>query len=369
MARSDKIRLMKKILILTSIWGHESIARGVFDALKESDYETHLEIIRIDPFSEKSYKAVYRVGPKLFKIAFKLATYEIPVKVVGKYFKQSYFKLIENMVKTEKPDIVISSYFAFNSSLETLEKKFKFKYINVIPDPWSVTRLHFSPKALNLIFDKHSINRALKYVRRENLAETGWFVEDRFNTKLTKADVRKNLGLDPKVLTLCVTGGSEGTYDILKIINSFVNTKKHIQILFMCGKNNQIYDLARGFAKVLGKRSRVRIFPHKYTSRMNLYIRSSDLVIGKAGPNTIFESVASGVPFFAVSHISGQEDGNLELIKKYNIGYAEENPLKIAGVLKTVIARPEVLRKFASPIKKLADYNSASRAKLLELLS
>lgn len=351
---------MKKILILSSIWGHESIAKGVHDALRGPNFDVHLEVIRIDPFSETAYKAFYRFLPKLFKTTFKLAKYKFVGRIVERYSEKSYFKLIEEPIKKYRPDAVISSYLAFNSSIEILKKRFKFKYLNVVSDPWTVTRLHFSQKGLNLVFDKHAV--------RENTIAVGWFVEDKFNTKLSRSDACKTLGIDPKILTICVQGGSEGAYDILKITNSFINVKSGVQILFMCGKNKQLYDLARGFTRVLGENKKVRVFPFKFTSRMNLFMRASDLVIGKAGPNTIFESVACGVPFFAVSHISGQEDGNLELIRKYHIGYAEENPTKIARILKSIIANPTLLRKFQKPIRNLSDYNQTSRSKLLELL-
>ena len=192
--------------------------------------------------------------------------------------------------------------------------------------------------------------------------------EDKFFAKLSKIEARKILGMDTKTLTICVTGGSEGTYDILKIINSFVNVKKSVQILFMCGKNKQLFDLATSFSKLLGQDKKVKIFPYKHTSRMNVFMRASDLVIGKAGPNTIFESVACGIPFFAVTHISGQEDGNLELIRKYKIGYAEENPMKIAKILKQILKNPAVLKKFQKQIKTLSEYNRNCRSKLIEIL-
>lgn len=360
---------MKKVLILSSIWGHESIAKGVSDALKTSDFETHLEIIRIDPFSETAYKTFYRFLPKLFKTTFKLAKYKLIGKITDKYFEASYFKFVQKLVRKYKPDIIISCYFAFNSSVEKLKNKYKFQYLNIISDPWTFTKIHISKKGLNLVFDRKALTKMESLFHPRGLAQVGWFVESKFNTKLTRANARRYLGIDPHTFTLCVTGGSEGTYDILKIINSFVNNRRGVQILFMCGRNRQLYDLSSSFAKLLKKNKKIKIFPFKFTSRMNLYMSASDLVIGKAGPNTIFESVASGVPFFAVSHISGQEDGNLEIIKKYNIGYAEENPKKIAKILKAVIKNPDVLKKFQKPIQALSKYNQDSGRKLLELLT
>ena len=47
---------------------------------------------------------------------------------------------------------------------------------------------------------------------------------------------------------------------------------------------------------------------------------ASDIVFGKAGPNFLFDSVACQKPFVSMTHIGGQEDGNVELIKKKKLG-------------------------------------------------
>jgi processive 1,2-diacylglycerol beta-glucosyltransferase len=360
---------MKKILILSSIWGHESIAKGARDALKGSGFKTQLEIIQIDPFSARSYKTFYKFAPGFFQSAFNLAKYKVTGRVLDKYFEASYLNTIEKLIKGFRPDVVISSYFGFDSSIEKLKVKYKFHYLNIVADPWTFTRIHTSKNTINLVFDEKSKEKAENYVRAGYVASTGWFVEDKYNTRLKKEKALKIIGVEEDKFTICVTGGSEGTFDVLKIVNSFIGRKRNIQILFMCGKNKQLYDLVKGLAKILGESKRIKIFPFSFTSRMNLFMRASDLVIGKAGPNTIFESVACGVPFFAVSHISGQEDGNLELIKKYNIGYAEENPIKIAKTLKTVIKNPSLLKRFDKPIQNLSGYNKSSRSKLLEIIS
>ena len=177
---------MKKILILSSIWGHESIAKGIRDALKDSDFKTRLEVIRIDPFSASSYKTYYRYFPSLFKISFQIAKYEFANKILDKYFEASYFKIIEEFLEECKPDVVISSYFAFDSSIEKLKKRFKFKYLNASSDPWTFTRIHVARRGLNLLFDKAATAKFNTFTNQKNSIEIGWFTEDKFNTKLSK---------------------------------------------------------------------------------------------------------------------------------------------------------------------------------------
>jgi UDP-N-acetylglucosamine:LPS N-acetylglucosamine transferase len=98
-------------------------------------------------------------------------------------------------------------------------------------------------------------------------------------------------------------------------------------------------------------------------------MQASDLVIGKAGPNLLFETVATKTPFFAITHIAGQEDGNLDIIKEYKLGYVEENTIKANRLLGDIINHPEKLKKFLPHIEKLATYNRQAANILSQTIS
>ncbi|MEM5878542.1 MAG: hypothetical protein QXF12_06730, partial [Candidatus Aenigmatarchaeota archaeon] len=95
----------------------------------------------------------------------------------------------------------------------------------------------------------------------------------------------------------------------------------------------------------------------------------SDVVIGKAGPNLIFESVSMKKPFIAISHISGQEDGNLELIRKYNLGWVAEEPTKAANLIKTIVNKRWILKKKQHNLEKIASMNLQAGKKLIDIVS
>ena len=93
-------------------------------------------------------------------------------------------------------------------------------------------------------------------------------------------------------------------------------------------------------------------------------MQAADLVIGKAGPNSVFEAIATLTPFFATTHISGQEDGNLDIIRDLKVGYVEEDVKKASKLLFKIIEYPEQLKEFKPHLKKLADYNKNSKKEL-----
>jgi UDP-N-acetylglucosamine:LPS N-acetylglucosamine transferase len=48
---------------------------------------------------------------------------------------------------------------------------------------------------------------------------------------------------------------------------------------------------------------------------------SADVVMGKAGPNVLFEAVTLGKPFIATAYIPGQEEVNLDFIRRHKLGW------------------------------------------------
>lgn len=358
---------MKKVLILSTIWGHKSVGKAIYDVLSDAGYEAVQEVLRVDPFSSKSYKTFYRFFPWLFTATFQMSKSEKMNRFFDIYFEKSYLKTLEQMIKKHRPEIVISSYFAFDSSIEKLNKKYKFRYYNAFTDPRTFSNIHISRSGINLVFDQTALNKVKKLAPNSKSLIVGWFAEKKYYQKLSKNESRKKIGVDESILTFCITGGSEGTYDVLKIISSLASKGKRLQILFMCGKNKQLFELVNKMRKIFP--DNITLIPFAYTNDMNLFFKASDLVIGKAGPSTIFESVACLVPFFAITHITGQEDGNLEVIRKYNLGLVEENPLRASKKIKQIIKNPSILDKFQKPIKKLSEYNQKSAEKLIKIIA
>ena len=75
--------------------------------------------------------------------------------------------------------------------------------------------------------------------------------------------------------------------------------------------------------------------------------------MGKAGSNLLFESIVLGIPFLATGYPPEHEKGNLELIKKYQIGFVEENPKKAAKLIKRLAKNTKPLDSLKPNIQRL----------------
>ncbi|MBU0578362.1 hypothetical protein KKE34_02825 [Patescibacteria group bacterium] len=358
----------KTIAIFTTSEGHKSIAEAIEESLQDN-YQIKVFFEDI-PFS-KAYVALYQFFPSLGHIPAKALNTNKNTNSLRKIAQLKYQKKINKFFAKHQPDILINTYGIFNSCLEQLQNLTKIPLINIISDPKNPYPLVISPKAkANLTFDKKNNQFCKQYYSQAKYQSIGWFVRKRFEESYDQKKVRTKLNLDPKMLTFLIASGSEGTNLIMKVLPTLMFPSQPVQIIVACGNNKTLFksvNILQSFLDKNGKHN--TITPLKFTPDIHLYMQAADLVIGKAGPNMLFETVATETPFFAITHISGQEDGNLEIIKDYNLGYVEENILRAQKLLKKIIEHLEILKGFENDILKMKTYNQQSKEKLLKIIA
>ena len=71
-------------------------------------------------------------------------------------------------------------------------------------------------------------------------------------------------------------------------------------------------------------------------------IKAADVVVGKPGPNLMFETIALAKPFLTTGHPLGQEVGNYRFISKEKLGLVTYSPTqttkKILAIIKTPLS-------------------------------
>src|SRR5205085_12577059 len=70
-----------------------------------------------------------------------------------------------------------------------------------------------------------------------------------------------------------------------------------------------------------------------YTQEIAPFMAAADVIMGKAGPNMLFESVMLGKPFIATAYIPGQEQANLSFIQRPGLGWVALQPQEQRSLL------------------------------------
>jgi UDP-N-acetylglucosamine:LPS N-acetylglucosamine transferase len=349
-----------KIIILTAPSGHLTQAKAVNSYLEDIP---HVSIKMMDLVSENKewdlFRTVYRYFPFAMRIPFELTKNPGILNIVKNNNTRKLKEQLEQILKIEQPDLVITTYHGYIAPLDELKSQYPFKYINSLTDPIDLHPILFSHSAdYNIGFNNACLLAGEKLgIPSRQIAPVGWFTSLDFFGQPSVEQIRATLGLK-KERTLLICAGSEGSNAILALLPAILFSKHHTlyQVIFITGHN-------QGLARFIQRTSQIaphlnpqvpRILVVEYTDRMNEYMAVSDVIIGKAGPNLIFESTASGKPFIAITHISGNEDGNLRMIREHNLGWVAENPISASKLIDYIIEHPEILKSKERAMEQVA---------------
>ena len=182
------------------------------------------------------------------------------------------------------------------------------------------------------------------------------------STTLTKAEARKQFGLDPEKKTILLVGGSLGARTINESVlqNLDIIEKSGVQFIWQTGKYyhesivNQLKDKDLPMLKVTD-----------FISDMGAAYQAADLVISRAGASSISEFCLIGKPVILVPSPNVAEDHQtknaMALVNKDAAIYVKDADAP-AVLIKKAVGIVEDAKKLASMsenIKKLGLKNSA----------
>jgi len=373
----------KRILVLTDDmpWGHRSIAKAIYGFLKTKEKDNQIEVsyaevkAPIDILNDL-YTFAYRFFPLSNRISLKL--------MENKRFKKTFLEMMENnlpelkkIVNKIKPDLIISSYFFHSQSLAKWEEETRgqFKLWTIVADPWSNNSLSFMDGAdLHLVYDDVAYKQAINYgIPKENIIKTGWWTrQEMYNFQKTNLQfpIKQKMGIEEGESVVFVGGGSLGTNAITKFLPVLLLIKQKCSIIFNTGTDKLAFKMVEQYKRIFEKiniNNKVRILNYGWIENMGEVLASCDIVFGKAGPNFLFDVVACQKPFVAITHIGGQEDGNIDLILKKKLGWVKEGLGEAEDFLIEYLKRPNKYKnKYAKTIEIEAKNNERTMERVWE---
>lgn len=189
-------------------------------------------------------------------------------------------------------------------------------------------------------------------------------------------NIRKELGIAQDKQVVLVMGGGEGVGSLSDIVNNLYAelSSKGVDatVCVVCGRNEKLqndlltrdFDQAaedirlkaekrrKGVRGLLGKvrrknriaareaaaaadsspsttKGNVNIMPLGFLTNIPEYMVAADVLVSKAGPGTIAEAAAVGLPVMMTSFLPGQEAGNVDVVLEQNFGEYQKRPSKI----------------------------------------
>lgn len=361
----------KKILVLTDDmpWGHRSIAKAIYNFLKENEKANNYVVEYRDVKANIGiggdlYTFAYRYFPKTNKLLYNFSNKKIALDLLEEVSEINLPRL-RREVERIKPDLIISSYFFHSYSLIRWKEKTKqkFKLWAVVPDPWTINAVSFIKEAdLNLVYDEVSFREGVKYgMEKEKMMVTGWWTRQLMYEKYDYKKSREKLGFNDDRPVIFIGGGSLGTSALPKLLPTILMLNRRAGFVINTGVDKLAFNLVKQFSKVFHKMRRDNLIQIKqlaWIENMAEVLSACDIVFGKAGPNFLFDCVACKKPFVAITHISGQEDGNIDLIRRKELGWVREKNGEATVFLKKYLKNPKYFEtKYRKSILRESERN------------
>ncbi len=379
----------KHILILTSKTGggHVSLAEALRDLLEtggqtgagknEKDTkDTQVPAITIaDPqpgFFHLHYRLVSRYALWLWAAEFQFFDTPGRALLAHRIFTRLVRHQLVALVDNVRPDLIITTYpFLSYEVMHVLAQRSStvplvmlFSDANGVHAAWLTERR----AAATLATTRETYEQALATgFAPERLHLVGWPVRAQFSsTSLLSQEARteklSHLNLAPNRFTVFLQGGSEGAARIDRTIENILAAGAgagDLQVILATGTNRNLLERYKD-------KPNLAVLP--YTKEIAPFMAASDVIMGKAGPNMLFESVMLGKPFIATAYIPGQEQANLPFIQRYGLGWVALQPGEQRSLLTSLIHDPDQLDAMSATINAYRRWNAGANKCIVPLI-
>ncbi len=355
------------LLILTSKTGggHVSLAESLADLLA-GDFTSTV----IDPqpgWIHRHYQLVSRHALWLWSAEFQISNTPRRAAIAHKLFSRFIQTRLATLIAQEQPAAILSTYPFFSYSVQQAAPAIPLVLLYSDPRTLHSAWLTVKDAALNLAPSREAYAQALAaQVQPAQTHLIGWPTRRQFYDPDTAAAERAwaATGFRRERLTIFLQGGGEGSAGFARTVEQLLalsdgDGQPALQLILAAGTNSRLQEAFQA-------RSGCHVLP--FTKTIAPWMACADLVMGKAGPNMLFEAVTLGKPFLATTFIPGQEEGNLELIRTYGLGWVALTSEEQMALIRTLLNQPEQLAAMCASVAVYRAWNSAGIAKVRSLV-
>jgi len=164
---------------------------------------------------------------------------------------------------------------------------------------------------------------------------------------LPQTEARRRLGLEggPWVL---ITGGGDGLGGMGRLLTLLARRRPGTRVAVITGRNEA---LRRRLAAL---RLPLHLRVEGFVRRMGLWLRAADVVVTKAGPNTLAELFVAGRPAVLYAAIPGQESGNVAYAVGHGAALWAPLPRQAASATVRLLEDEALRRQMGEAASRLA---------------
>jgi processive 1,2-diacylglycerol beta-glucosyltransferase len=324
-----------RVLILTAGYGegHNSAARGIQSGL--SRFGPQAEVECHDLFAEsygfvnewirKGYLGLINKWPRSWGHVYNWLDHKSDFYADFRRFTRPKHNL-ERLLQRFDPGVVVSVFPAYPYLLEPLLRGRPRRSIAVVTDSITVNAIWYRSRADCFILPNE---QSADVLRRAGIAESrikvlGFPVDPRF-AELPRCQP-PSAANRPRVLYM-INAGTRSAPETARLLS-----RLEIQLTVTVGHDEKLRKkietaVAPASVEIIG-----------WCNNLPELLSRHHLLIGKAGGATVQETIASGCPMIVNHIVSGQEEGNAQLLVDTGSGVIARGPETVAGAVEKMFS-------------------------------
>jgi processive 1,2-diacylglycerol beta-glucosyltransferase len=323
--------------------GHKSITEAVSAQIKRLSPDVNISIL--DGFavgnifskaSGRVYNTIAVYFPFLWELIYRFS--DRHYRFINKITVWGTESGIMGVIKSSKPDIIISVHAAFVGSIMTILENHNchIPLISIVADLDNVTALWFDKRAKAVICPTREAKRKMIIAGMppERLYLYGFPLREQFTASCGEFSVIEGLNYESDKPLALLISGSQGSRRSSKIVKLLLRADC-CKLCVVTGSNKILRkELEIRYAADLGKRLNIIGF----TKELDKYMRAADFLIARASPNVMMEAVCLGKPVIATDAFPGQEKKNPEFMRNHHLGVYCKKIELLPNVVRTLTA-------------------------------
>lgn len=283
-----------------------------------------------------AYLYITKNFPLLWKLLYDTSENKIIEKALNFSNKLIYWSFIK-YIKQQNPDLIITTHFFPPQILRNVQKKMKFKLISIVTDIKPHPQWASSNVDQFFVPTKQSKKWLIELgVKGDKIIDGYVSVRAGFLKEYSILDLYKKFNLNPAKKTILFMSLKNNC--LLFFIKNLKTLQQKFNLIIIYGKNKKLKNYL--------DKSRINdLIYFSFYQKMWELISMASLIIAKPGGLTTFEGGYKKKLFIFTHFIPGQEEENMNLLKKYGIAKFASKLEKIPNLADELLEKEKSLQE------------------------
>jgi 1,2-diacylglycerol 3-beta-galactosyltransferase len=339
--------------------GHRSAAEAIIEAI-QLEYGDVVTTEMLDFFKSKAPLPLNKMpdwypdmvkAPQLWGLSFKMSDGRRRARAITASMWPYVGRAARRQMKEHPADLVVTVHpVATTIFLKALGRN-RPPFITVVTDMVTAHALWYDQRSdLILVPTDSARERAIEYEMDPNKVRVvGQPVAERYCVPAgDKAALRKKLGWEGDKFLVLLVGGGEGMGPLGETAREIAASGLDVALAIVAGRNQKLKR------ELETQNWQVPVHIYGFTHDLPDFMRAADVLVTKAGPGTIAESLNANLPMILYAKLPGQEDGNVTFVVEEKVGVWNPDPKQVARTLVEWVENPEIRQRYVENCKRAA---------------